>query len=208
MKKMRNQTGIPRILGQMERGPDGFWTLLEPEYEGAMMFCRKLMGDRDNGDDLYQDALVDAYAGFAGLKNRDAFRPWLYRVIINTFRATIRRPWWKHRVRQPADRPFEPEGNSPLDRHTARRWLTRAFQAVSPAEQALVTLHELEGWPVDELAAVYQKSPGAIKASLFRARQKMKNKLDRILRAAERSAGTSTSAKEDIPCVAAKSGAD
>lgn len=205
---MRNQTGTPRILGQMESGPDGFWTLLEPEYEGAMMFCRKLMGDRDNGDDLYQDALVAAHAGFAGLKDQNSFRPWLYRVIINTFRATIRRPWWKRRVRVEDEYLAELDTNKPQDRHTARRWLARAFQAISPAEQALVTLHELQGWPVDELAAVYQKSPGAIKASLFRARRKMKNNLDKILRAAERSAGTPTPAKGEIPCVVVKPGTD
>jgi len=204
MKKMRNQIDKPRILEQMERGPDRFWVLLEPEYEGAMMFCRKLMGDRDNGDDLYQDALVAAYVGFAGLKDPAAFRPWLYRVIINTFRATVRRPWWRRRVRQPAEFPLEPGNNSPVDRYAARRWLKYAFAAISSEEQALVTLHELEGWPVADLARVYQKSDSAIKVKLFRARHKMKNALDRHFGAVNRSVPLSVTTEKEMSCIVVK----
>ena len=40
-----------------------FWQLLQPEYTRAMMFCRKLTGHRERGDDLFQDALVTALTG-------------------------------------------------------------------------------------------------------------------------------------------------
>ena len=82
----------------MDEDRDLFWRLVEPEHPKARAYCRKLMGDRDNGDDLYHDALVAARPHIAELRNRRAFRPWLYRIIINTFRKRVTRPWWKRRI--------------------------------------------------------------------------------------------------------------
>lgn len=161
----------------MAKEQDFFWKLLEPEYFGAMMFCRKLIGDRDRGDDLYQDALVIAVTKIGDLRDPLAFRPWLYSIIVSTFKSTIRRPWFKRR------KPFTLEIEQglttadPVDSMTARRLLRRAFENVSTEDQALVTLHELDGWSVAELAEMYEKSEGAIKARLFRARRRMKKTL-------------------------------
>ena len=151
-----------------------FWRLLEPEYFRAAMFCRKLIGDRDNGDDLFQDALLIACTRLGDLRDEAAFRPWLYRIIISTFRSTIRRPWWRRKAaltKEVEDTLMTPDT---LDSLTARRWLEKAFQVVSVEDRALVTLHELEGWQVAELATLYGKSASAIKVQLFRARKKMK----------------------------------
>ena len=154
-----------------------FWQLLQPEYTKAMMFCRKLTGHRERGDDLFQDALVTALTGFDKLRNHKAFRSWLYRIIVNSFRSKIRRPWWKRLMPLTAETELTLTGDDPVEVHTARRWLDRAFRVLSTEDQALVALHELDGWPVIELARTFGKTEGAIKAKLFRARRKMKDAL-------------------------------
>ena len=156
---------------------DRFWELLEPWYREGLMFCRRLAGDRDSGDDLYHDALLLALRKFPSLRDPGAFRAWLYRTIIRTFASTVRRPWWKRRVTLTAEVMDQLIGEDPGDVLAARRWLVRAFAAVSPEEQALVTLHELEQWSLAEIAALYGKSEGAIKLRLFRARKKMRQAL-------------------------------
>lgn len=174
----------------MESEQERFWRLLEPEYNRAMMFCRKLIGDRDQGDDLYQDALIIAYSKIGDLRDPAAFRPWLYRIIVNTFHSTVRRPWWKRRV------PWTPglermlTTSDPAPAHDARRWLGRVFHAISSDEQTLITLHELEGWPVADLAELLGKSEAAIKTGLFRARRKMKNALLKLSKEAKRRQST------------------
>jgi RNA polymerase sigma-70 factor (ECF subfamily) len=162
---------------RMNQHQELFWKLLEPEYRQAMMFCRKLMGSRDNGDDLYQDALVLAFTRFDSLKDHAAFRPWLYRILVNTFKSTVRRPWWKRRAALTPELAQGLIGDDPVDRFTARRWLDRAFAAIPPDDQALVTLYELEGWPLAELASLYGKTEGSLKVRLHRARRKMQQAL-------------------------------
>jgi len=161
----------------MDRNRDLFWNLVEPEHLRARAFCRKLIGNRDDGDDLYQDALVCALTRFDDLRQLESFRPWLYRIIVNMFRNRIKQPWWK-RVRSLTPAIAETTiGDNPGPRHAARRRLEIAFGAVSPEDRALVTLFDLEGWTVDEIARLTGKSGGNIRVRLHRTRGKMRQAL-------------------------------
>jgi len=161
----------------MERNRDLFWKLLEPEHPQAEAFSRKLMGNREDGDDLYQDALVLALTGFSSLKERAAFRPWLYRIIVNCYKNRFRTPWYRRVI------PLTDEINQSLSTadpshgYAISRVLQKALSAISSEERALITLFELEGWTVAELGRLYRKPVGTIKARLSRARKKMKRAL-------------------------------
>jgi RNA polymerase sigma-70 factor (ECF subfamily) len=195
----------------MRRNRELFWELLEPEYSGAMMFCRKLTGDRERGDDLFQDALVTALSGFESLRDATAFRPWLYRILVNTFKSKVRRPWWKRRVALTPEIELTLTGVDPVEVHAARRWLGRAFRVLSTDDQALVTLHELEGWQVSELARTFGRSEGSIKTRLFRARRKMKEALISFSEKPNEQKAMrkqQTKLEKDDRCVAAKPGLD
>lgn len=182
-----------------------FWELLEPEYSRAMLFCRKLAADRERGDDLFQDALVAALTRFHSLRDEEAFRAWLYRIIVNAFRSKTRRPWWKRRVSLTEEVELGLIGDNPIETHTARRLLDRAMQVLSPEAQALITLYELEGWSIAELAKMNRLSEGSVKARLFRARNKMKKVLSEQIAKNEQVAEGKA---KDKPCVVPKPGID
>jgi len=158
-----------------------FWKLLEPEHPRAEAFCRKLTQNREEGDDLYQDALLTAMRKLGSLRNHDAFRPWLYRIIINAFKNRHRRSWWRRHASLGPDVTPVSAADDPRDRLAARRWLERAFRALNAEERSLVVLFELEQWSIDEMAGLYGLSKGAVKARLFRCRRKMRKELSRYL---------------------------
>lgn len=172
---------------QMNAHKDLFWKLLEPEYKRAMMFCRKLTQHKESGDDLFQDALVISIRKFDQLKDQNAFRPWLYQIIINRFKSSIR----KNSIRKSL--PFTKEAESllisdnPSKSHLANLWLEKLYKAISAEEQGLIVLYEMEQWTIAELAEAYNKSEGAIKLKLFRIRNKMKKELKRLSNQSEKS---------------------
>jgi len=194
-------------LRQMNRSRDLFWQLTEPEHLRARAFCRKLTGNRDDGDDLYQDALVVAFTRFESLRETEAFRGWLYRIIVNAFKNRRRRPWYRR------FRPLTPEiaetaaGDNPVEGQAAKRKLEIAFRPVSPEDRALVTLFEMEGWSIEAIARMQHKSEGAIKMRLSRARRKMRATL---MKHRPRTTGVKPKSKlrEDKLCVATKPGQD
>lgn len=179
---------------------DQFWRLLEPEHPRAEAFCRKLAGNRDDGDDLYQEALLAALGRVGSLRKETSFRPWLYRIIVNRYRNLNRSPWWRRRTELTDDLVESGTGHDPSESLTARRWLRRGFEALSADERALVTLFELEGWTIPELSRLYGRPEGTLKARLSRARRKMRDRITAYLQRVE----TVTTAKEGPLCVVTK----
>lgn len=189
----------------MEQINDLFWRLHEPEHQRVRAFCRKLTGNRDDGDDLYQDALVIALTNFGALRDPAAFRPWLYRIVVNAFKNRVRRSWWRRLTTSAAALPDDRFGTvSPEPCYAARRRLERAFRALTADERALITLFELDGWSVAELAVLYRKSEGSIKVRLFRTRKKLRRAVLRTA-ADDRTTETALTGKDEI-CVAGKPG--
>jgi RNA polymerase sigma-70 factor (ECF subfamily) len=136
-----------------------------------------LTGNRDDGDDLLQDALVKALLNFDRLRRPDAFRCWLYRIIVNDFKNRVKQPWWKRwRPLTPVIADTSP-GENPIARHAARQRLDIAFKAISPEDKALITLFEMDGWSINELANLSGASAGAVRVRLSRARNKMRKAL-------------------------------
>lgn len=191
-------------MKQMIGNRDLFWKLTEPEHLRARAFCRKLMGNRDDGDDLYQDVLVTALTSFGSLRDTNAFRSWLYRIVVNSFKNRMRRPWWKRFGPLTDEVADTVAGENPVPSLAARRKLAIAFRAVSAQERALVTLFELEGWSVREIAKLERSSEGAIKMRLTRARQKMRAALARSGSKAKVGVKPNSKLSEEEICVAAK----
>lgn len=162
------------------------------------------MANREDGDDLYHDALVRALTRFDGLRDVDAFRNWLYKIIISTFRNRVRRPFWRKSVPLEVESCEESGGTDMGAIQAARRRLEIAFQALSPDERALVTLRELQGWSIEELASLRGKSQENLRVMLFRARRKMRTALVRSSRQKSAEVGLTRGRNEDLLCVAQK----
>ncbi len=165
----------------MQADSETFWKLLEPLHPKAESFCRRLAGNRDDGDDLYQEAVLTALAKFGTLRDEGAFKPWLYRIAINTHKNRFGRGWWQKRVRLD-ELAEEPQSKEDLaSEQSQKRCLQVALSALKADERALVVLHELEGWPIGELGKLYATPEGTIKARLWRARQKMRKAIMPII---------------------------
>lgn len=158
----------------MKINSDQFWKLLEPIHPRAENFCRKLAGNREDGDDLYQEVLLLALNKFHSLREENSFRPWLYRIIVNTFKNRFRQPWWHRRVDLTPEILDAKKTNDPTEKYSLRRILHGALAILSTEDKSMVMLSDMEGWHIADLAKIYNKPEGTIKARLSRARQKMR----------------------------------
>jgi RNA polymerase sigma-70 factor (ECF subfamily) len=168
----------------MEDNAARFQRLIQPVHDRARAFARCVSRTHGDGDDLFQEALVRAMINIADLRADSAFTAWLYRIVINVHRNRCRRAFWGRFLplgdTNPAtdtDGEWAPDAGDSLDR--VRRALSRL-----PAEQReTIVLHEVGGWQVDELAALYKLSPSAIKSRLARARTRLRDIYTRELAA-------------------------
>lgn len=161
----------------MDSTKQKFWQLVEKEHRRLLAFCCRFSGSSDDGADLCQDVLVSARLRFDRLRDHRAFRGWIYRIAINAFKSRIRRPWYS-RVMPLSDKlAADLPGENPTGRHRANRLLQIGFRAITPEDQALIMMFEVEGWSIAELAEMTDKNEGAIKMRLSRIRRRMRERI-------------------------------
>ena len=192
------------VLNMMNGKQNEFWSLVEPEQNKARAFCRKLIGNRDDGDDLYQDSLVAALVNIEQLESEASFKPWLYRIIVNRFKNKVRTSWWKKSSTITNEIESTIVGDNPIGLYTARRRLEKAFKVLKTDDRILVTLFELEGWSIAEIASLCNKKEGAVKVKLSRAREKMRVVLAKDFRSTKTNKTFNVFETEDEICVAGK----
>jgi RNA polymerase sigma factor (sigma-70 family) len=146
--------------------------LLEPHHDRALAFARSVCRSASDGDDLFQEALLRALGKLDSLRDDSAFRPWLYRLIINLHRNRYRTAFWRRML------PFltAPASNDPRpDDVLAADERARAALAELPHEmREAIVLFEIEGWKVEEIADVFDVSTSAIKSRLARGRDRLR----------------------------------
>ena len=153
---------------------EDFITHVEREQEALRGFLLALCcGNKDDADDLAQDALVKAYLSSAGYQDMGKFRSWLFRIAYNTFlnhKAGLR-------TTESIDEARTLVSNTSADSSFEHQNLYLALRTLPPKERSAITLFYLNGYSIREIAAITATSEDAVKKQLSRGRDKLKEKL-------------------------------
>ena len=151
-----------------------FITNVKREQEALRGFLLALCcGDKEEADDLAQEALVKAYLSSAGYQEKGRFRSWLFKIAHNTFlnhKASCR-------TTESLDEARALVGGSPADASFAHQDLYLALRTLPPKERSAITLFYLNGYSIKEIAKITDASEDAVKKQLSRGRDQLKEKL-------------------------------
>ena len=147
---------------------------VEREQEALRGFLLALCcGNKDDADDLAQDALVKAYLSLTGYQDKGHFRSWLFKIAHNTF--------LNHktscRTMDNIDEARTLVSSTATDSSFEHQDLYLALRTLPPKERSAITLFYLNGYSIKEIAAITETSEGAVKQQLSRGRDKLKAKL-------------------------------
>jgi len=147
---------------------------VEREQEALRGFLLALCcGNKDDADDLVQDALVKAYLSLAGYQEKGQFRSWLFKIAYNNFlnyKASCR-------TMESIDEARTLISSTAADSSFAHQDLYLALSTLPPKERSAITLFYLNGNSIKEIAAITETSESAVKSQLSRGRDKLKAKL-------------------------------
>jgi RNA polymerase sigma-70 factor (ECF subfamily) len=68
-----------------------FGWLLERHYDTIFRFAYRLLGHREDAEDLAQDVCTALAVKLSGFKRRSSFSTWLYKIVLNAARDRHRR---------------------------------------------------------------------------------------------------------------------
>jgi RNA polymerase sigma-70 factor (ECF subfamily) len=167
------------VIGGLDREIEQeFETRLRESSTLALRVAYGVVRNREDAEDVAQEAFAKAYRSFHQLRDRERFRAWLvrmtWRLAIDRIRADRRR---EARELVALDTPpgVSAEEAVHADRRSADLW--RAIDALPEKFRIVTVLAAIEGHDLAEVAALLDLPVGTVKSRLFLARRRLKEQL-------------------------------
>lgn len=133
--------------------------------------------DADELEDICQDVFIKVYEHLSAFRNDAPFEHWLTKIAIRVSYDALRSRRNEKRHISLDDMVVElPDfaGGAESEARQARQFLRYAMSRLSPDEQLIITLMELEEFSVREAAAATGWSEANVKVRAHRARKALK----------------------------------
>ena len=176
--------GISALVRGAQAGDEAaFEQLVRRFYEQIHRWALARTGDRDDADDVTQEALVRLHRHLAGFDGRSAFSTWLYQVTGSAAADLHRKRARRERLTLKLVREARPEAEDPrveesvTDERRASA-LVRAFLGeLSNRQREVFDLCDLQGFGPVEVSDMLGMEPVTVRSHLFRARKAIRRRI-------------------------------
>ena len=170
---------------------DCFEELITRYQSRVFGMARKYFRNESDAEDVVQTIFTKTFQKLSSYKGTAPFEHWFMRLSVNTCYDALRRK--RNRPDQPiSDMLFDDEswqdrlGNIPdaSDRvglEEARQLVYTVRGQISDRARIVLTLQELEGRTIKEIAEITGWSESLVKVQAFRARKEMRASVERFL---------------------------
>ena len=159
---------------------------LEREFEDrlressslAVRVAYSVVRQRQDAEEVAQEAFAKAHSRFAQLRDRNSFRAWLvrttWRLAIDRWRSDKRRTVREQSALSTAPDPTA-EGIATANQRAERLW--RAIDDLPDKLREAIVLSAIQGYDVREVAQLLGLPEGTVKSRLFLARKGLAQRL-------------------------------
>ena len=172
-KPMTDAELVVRVVA----GDAGAFADLVARYHAACLrYAAHVLGDRMEAEDAVQETLLRAYRSLSRYQERQQFRPWLFRILVNRCRTAATR-MGAQRLRtadaMDPDTVTARDGTAVLE---LRSRLVRAIAGLDEPHREAFLLKLGEGLEYEEIARITGASVSALKMRVKRARDQVRER--------------------------------
>ena len=184
VERQQDNIYITKVL---EGDRNAFAYLVDKYKTMVYSLALRVVKDREEAEEISQDAFIKAYQSLASFKGKAKFSSWLYRIVYNTAISKLRQ--------QPAGRVSLDESNisdtlymeskenyDTLSAEERKKYLEKALDSLDRDEKMFVILYYYEERDLDEISTIAGLTKTNTKVKLFRARKKMLTVLQSYLK--------------------------
>lgn len=168
---------------------EAFGELVDRYQEKIYRLTYHMTGNREEAEDLAQEALVRAYKALHRFKGKSSFYTWLYKIAVNRSLNHLKKRKRK-RLYSLDDVDLAIERDEVFLEISARESpfrgaainelqekLNTALMTLSEKHRLVVVLHDIEGVPHDQIAKTLGCSSGTVRSRLHYARRQLQTQL-------------------------------
>lgn len=163
-----------------------FEALIKPHQTTIFNIAYRICENRNDAEDIAQDALVKAFCSISEFKGESKFSTWLYRIATNTALDAVKRR--KRHMTESLDSKIhtddgeitldipssEPSPETRAESKEIKIEVQRALNRLPEINRTIIILRDINGLAYNEIAEILGCSEGTVKSRLSRARQKLK----------------------------------
>jgi RNA polymerase sigma-70 factor (ECF subfamily) len=147
----------------------------------------RMLRDRDDAEDVVQEALLKVCRHLTRFEGRSAFSTWLHRILVNAALDRLRRhpARWERTLDGEHDE-GPPAASEPVDEETPERLVARAetgaavqgaIACLSERHQEVLALRELNGESYQAISRIARVPVGTVMSRLHHARRRLAEEL-------------------------------
>lgn len=192
-----NRRGDDRELVRRAQQGDGeAFELLVKKHQGRVFaVAGGILRNREDVEDIAQQVFVKAYFSLKKFDQRAAFSTWLYKITVNECWDLLRKKKVRPLVYESelseeqatmylATEQRSDSGPDVREQLEVRQQLDTWLECLEERDRTMLTLKEVQGFTVEEIAEILGINGNTVKVRLFRARQKIAQLIRRRKRAA------------------------
>ena len=171
LSAMTDASLVRRVL---EGDTAAFTTLVDRHAAACTRFAMRMLGNREDAEDVTQETFMRAYRSLARYEERQTFRTWLFQILVNRCRTAAVRRQRRQRMFLVDDHAVASASVRPAaDTGDLRTALQRAIAALDPDQREAFLLKHVEQLSYDEMAAATGVGVSALKMRVKRACDRM-----------------------------------
>lgn len=171
-----------------EGAEDAFHELFERYKDRIFNVVFRIIGDSAECEDVVQEVFLKVIRNIGSFNHKSALYTWLYRIAVNAavdfkkkFKphgviSIYRQDGVAKEIPSPSEYPeVEPQ------RREMAKILDQALNQLSEKHRTILILREFQGLSYSEISEVLGCSKGTVESRLFRARGRLREKMERYL---------------------------
>lgn len=150
----------------------------------AMRFAK----NREDAEEIAQDCFIKAYRSLASFQKQSKFSTWLYSIVYTTAMTFLRKKRVDTESIDDENTYIQLESqssgmkNNMAENRSRSYYLNQAIEQLLPDDATIITLFYMGEQSLEEIARTLGIEPNTVKVKLFRARQRLKEKLEKNLK--------------------------
>lgn len=144
--------------------------LYETVYRDLYRLAYSYLGNAQDAEDAVGDTALRAYENFLSLRRPEAFRAWIFRILVNQCKSCLRRRARKGTVELKEELVYEPE-------LTERTRVLELLADLAPEERQIVSLAVFGGFRGEEIARILRRNHSTVRSRYRRALKKLEKSI-------------------------------